>query len=62
MVVMIQVFCDVRPCQLVKSDNVLENFNVEQWSCEDLLSCTIQKLVDVQFVCGSIARVQCSHS
>jgi len=45
-----------------KSDNILENFNIEQQSCEDLRSCTVWILVNVQFVRGSIAHVHCSHS
>jgi hypothetical protein len=35
MIMKIQVFWDITPCQLVKSDNIIENFNVEQQSCED---------------------------
>lgn len=41
-----------------KSDNILENINVEQQSSEDLRSCTMWIFVDAQFVRGSIVQVQ----
>jgi hypothetical protein len=40
-----------------KSDNILENYDVEQQCCEGLRSYTIGILVDVQFVWDSIAQV-----